>query len=156
MWREFYADAMSAESINAESMKYAGDVAPQDAYAALAADEDAVLVDVRTTAEWSYVGLPDLSALGKRVVCVEWQRFPDGAVNGDFVEQLQDAGLPDGAPIYFICRSGVRSVAAAEAATRAGLEPSYNVLEGFEGPHDEHGHRAVAGWKNSGLPWRQG
>jgi len=111
---------------------------------------------VRTTAEWSYVGLPDLSALGKRVVCVEWQRFSDGAVNGDFVEQLQDAGLPDGAPIYFICRSGVRSVAAAEAATRAGLEPSYNVLEGFEGPHDEHGHRAVAGWKNSGLPWRQG
>ena len=156
MWRALYADAMSAESINAESMKYAGDVAPQDAYAALAAEEDAVLVDVRTTAEWSYVGLPDLSALGKRVVCVEWQRYPDGAVNGDFVEQLQDAGLPDGAPIYFICRSGVRSVAAAEAATRAGLEPSYNVLEGFEGPHDEHGHRAVAGWKNSGLPWRQG
>ena len=151
MWHEFYAGAMSAES-----MTYAGDVAPQDAYAALAAEEDAVLVDVRTTAEWSYVGLPDLSALGKRVVCVEWQRYPDGAVNGDFVEQLQDAGLPDGAPIYFLCRSGVRSVAAAEAATRAGLEPSYNVLEGFEGPHDEQGHRAVAGWKNAGLPWRQG
>ena len=145
MWREFYAGAMT----------YAGDVAPQDAYAALAAEEDAVLVDVRTTAEWSYVGLPDLSALGKRVVCVEWQRFSDGAVNGDFVEQLRDAGLPDGAPIYFLCRSGVRSVAAATAATRAGLEPSYNVLEGFEGPTDEHGHRAVSGWKNAGLPWRQ-
>ena len=63
-------------------MGYAGDVSPEDAYAALAADDDAVLVDVRTTAEWSYVGLPDLSDLGKRVVCVEWQRFPDGAVNG--------------------------------------------------------------------------
>jgi len=137
-------------------MSYAGDVSPQDAYAALAADEEAVLVDVRTTAEWSYVGLPDLTALGKRVVCVEWQRFPDGAVNGDFVEQLQDAGLPDGAPIYFLCRSGVRSVAAAGAATAAGLGPAYNILDGFEGPHDEHGHRSRAGWKNAGLPWRQG
>jgi rhodanese-related sulfurtransferase len=137
-------------------MSYAGDVSPRDAYAALAADEDAVLVDVRTSAEWSYVGLPDLRELGKKVVFLEWQRFPDGAVNGDFVEQLRDAGLPDGAPVYFLCRSGVRSVAAAEAATRAGLEPAYNILDGFEGPHDEHGHRLVAGWKNSGLPWRQG
>jgi rhodanese-related sulfurtransferase len=137
-------------------MTYAGDVTPQDAYAALAADEDAVLVDVRTTAEWSYVGLPDLGSIGKRVVCVEWQRFPDGAVNGDFVDQLQDVGLPDGAPIYFLCRSGVRSVAAAEAATAAGLGPAYNVLDGFEGPHDDQGHRSVAGWKNSDLPWRQG
>lgn len=156
MWREFYAGAMSAESTTAEPVNYAGDVAPEDAYAALAAEEDAILVDVRTTAEWSYVGVPDLSPIGKRVVCVEWQRYPDGAVNGDFVEQLQDAGLPDGAPIYFICRSGVRSIAAARAATKAGLGPAYNVLEGFEGPQDEHGHRAVAGWKHAGLPWRQG
>ncbi|GAB3447106.1 rhodanese-like domain-containing protein [Phycicoccus ginsengisoli] len=136
-------------------MSYTADVTPRDAYAALAADEDAVLVDVRTAAEWSYVGLPDLSPLGKQVVCVEWQRFPDGAVNGDFVAQLQDAGLPDGAALYFLCRSGVRSVAAARAATAAGLGPAYNILEGFEGPPDEHGHRAVSGWKNSELPWRQ-
>jgi rhodanese-related sulfurtransferase len=137
-------------------MSYAGVVDPAEAYAALAADEDAVLVDVRTTAEWNYVGLPDLSGIDKRVICVEWQRFPDGAVNGDFVDQLQDVGLPDGAPIYFLCRSGVRSAAAAEAATAAGLGPAYNVTEGFEGPHDEHGHRTVSGWKNAGLPWRQG
>jgi rhodanese-related sulfurtransferase len=137
-------------------MSYAGDVDPAEAYGALAADEDAVLVDVRTTAEWNYVGLPDLSGIDKRVICVEWQRFPDGAVNGDFVDQLQDVGLPDGAPIYFLCRSGVRSAAAAEAATAAGLGPAYNVTEGFEGPHDEHGHRTVSGWKNAGLPWRQG
>lgn len=137
-------------------MSYAGDVSPQEAYDALAADEDAVLVDVRTRAEWTYVGLPDLSAVRKRVVCVEWQRDSDGAVNGDFVDELQDAGLPDGAPIYFLCRSGARSAAAAEAATAAGLGPAYNVAEGFEGPHDEHGHRTVSGWKNVGLPWRQG
>ena len=137
-------------------MSYEGDVTPEEAYAALAADDDAVLVDVRTTAEWSYVGVPDLGPLGKQVICLEWQRYPDGAVNGDFVEQLQDVGLADGAPIYFLCRSGVRSAAAARAASAAGLGPAYNVLDGFEGPHDEHGHRTVSGWKVAGLPWRQG
>lgn len=135
---------------------YAGDVTPQEAYAVLGEDGEAVLVDVRTRAEWSYVGLPDLSALGRQVLCVEWQRYPDGSVNEQFVDELRSADLPDGAPLYFLCRSGVRSVAAARAATAAGLGPAYNVLHGFEGPHDEHGHRAVAGWKNEGLPWRQG
>ncbi|MGN6634837.1 MAG: rhodanese-like domain-containing protein [Oryzihumus sp.] len=137
-------------------MSYAGDVPPQDAYAALESDPAAVLVDVRTSAEWSYVGLPDLSGLGKRVVPVEWQRFPDGSVNERFLDQLRDAGVTEGAPIYFLCRSGVRSAAAAAAATRAGLGPAYNVADGFEGPLDGHGHRSVAGWKVAGLPWRQG
>jgi rhodanese-related sulfurtransferase len=138
------------------NQSYAGDVTPQEAYAVLGGDGDAVLVDVRTTAEWSYVGVPDLSVLGRKVLCVEWQRYPDGSVNQGFVDELRSAGLPDGAPLYFLCRSGVRSVAAAKAATAAGLGPAYNVLHGFEGPHDQHGHRAVAGWKNEGLPWRQG
>lgn len=146
MWRSAYAGDMT----------YAGDVQPEAAYAALAADDDAVLVDVRTTAEWTYVGVPDLTGLGKRVICVEWQRYPDGALNGDFIDQLQDSGLPEGAPLYFLCRSGVRSAAAAQAATDAGLVPAYNIADGFEGPHDEHGHRTVAGWKVAGLPWRQG
>ncbi|HET7277599.1 MAG TPA: rhodanese-like domain-containing protein [Dermatophilaceae bacterium] len=137
-------------------MSYAGDVVPRDVYAALGSDEDAVLVDVRTTAEWNYVGLPDLTELGKRVICLEWQRFPDGSLNEGFVEQLQGLGLVPGAPVYFICRSGVRSRAAAEAATDAGLGPAYNVIDGFEGPHDSDGHRTVSGWKNEGLPWRQG
>jgi rhodanese-related sulfurtransferase len=137
-------------------MSYAGDVLPRDAYAALEADEHAVLVDVRTTAEWNYVGLPDLTALGKRVVCLEWQRFPDGSLNDAFIDQLLGVGLMPGAAIYFLCRSGVRSKAAAEAATAAGLGPAYNVSDGFEGPHDSDGHRTLSGWKNEGLPWRQG
>ncbi|MGZ4599124.1 MAG: rhodanese-like domain-containing protein [Oryzihumus sp.] len=137
-------------------MSYAGDVPPQEAYAALESDPAAVLVDVRTSAEWSYVGLPDLTGLGKRVLPVEWQRFPDGSVNERFLDQLRDAGVTEGAPIYFLCRSGVRSAAAAEAATRAGLGPAYNVADGFEGPLDGHGHRSVSGWKVAGLPWRQG
>jgi len=135
---------------------YAGDVDPADSYAALQASADAVLVDVRTAAEWSYVGLPDLSQIGKRVIPIEWQRFPDGTHNGSFLEQLRHAGVADGMPIYFLCRSGVRSAAAAKAATEAGLGPAYNVADGFEGPLDRDGHRTVAGWKAAGLPWRQG
>ena len=138
------------------AMSYAGDIEPQAAYAALREDADAVLVDVRTTAEWNYVGLPDLTPLGKQVLCLEWQRFPDGRVNERFVDQLRAAGVEAGRPVYFLCRSGVRSAAAAEAATAAGLGPAYNIAHGFEGPHDERGHRTVAGWKNDGLPWRQG
>jgi rhodanese-related sulfurtransferase len=137
-------------------MRYTGDVDPSDAYAGLQADADAVLVDVRTRAEWSYVGLPDLSQIGKHVIPLEWQSFPDGALNESFVDQLREAGVREGAPIYFLCRSGVRSAAAATAATAAGLGPAYNVADGFEGHLDREGHRTVAGWKAAGLPWRQG
>ncbi|MGL5909808.1 MAG: rhodanese-like domain-containing protein, partial [Phycicoccus sp.] len=76
--------------------------------------------------------------------------------NEGFVDQVRAAGAEPGRPVYLLCRSGVRSVAAAEALTAAGLGPAYNVLDGFEGPHDAAGHRTVSGWKNAGLPWRQG
>ena len=137
-------------------MSYAGDVTPAEAWEALSDDPAAVLVDVRTAAEWSYVGLPDLRAIGKDVVLVEWQTFPTGAVNEDFVAELAAAGVDEQAPVYFLCRSGVRSVAAAEAATAAGWVRSHNVSEGFEGPHDADQHRTVSGWKVAGLPWVQG
>ena len=76
-------------------MTYAGDVDPTSAFAALQADPDAVLVDVRTMAEWTYVGVPDLSQLGKKVIPVEWQHFPDGRRNEDFLGQLRGAGIAD-------------------------------------------------------------
>lgn len=137
-------------------MPYAGDLTPDEAFALLREDRDAVLVDVRTRAEWSYVGVPDLSALDKRALLVEWQSFPAGSVNPGFLDDLATAGVHTGAPVVFLCRSGVRSVAAAEAATAAGLGPAYNVLEGFEGPPDETRHRgSTAGWKVRGLPWQQ-
>ena len=137
-------------------MTYAGDVTPDDAWVALRDQPDAVLVDVRTRAEWAYVGLPDLGTVGKEVVQVEWQSYPDGGVNDLFTSDLEDAGVAHDQPVYFLCRSGVRSIAAAEAATRDGWAHAYNVLEGFEGPPDEQRHRSVAGWKVAGLPWVQG
>lgn len=137
-------------------MTYAGDVTPDEAWAALRDQPDAVLVDVRTQAEWAYVGVPDLGPLGKALVRVEWQSYPDGAVNEFFTSDLEDAGVAKDQPVYFLCRSGVRSVAAAEAATRDGWGEARNVLEGFEGPPDAQRHREVAGWKVAGLPWVQG
>ncbi|EAP99409.1 hypothetical protein JNB_04535 [Janibacter sp. HTCC2649] len=136
-------------------MSYAGDVTPSEAFAAVTQSEDAVLVDVRTRAEWSYVGVPQLDP-SRQPLLVEWQQYPDGSINDSFVDELRAAGVGEGKPVYFLCRSGVRSIAAAEAATAAGLGPAYNVLEGFEGPHDSEGHRTVAGWKVAGLPWKQG
>ena len=136
-------------------MTYAGDVTPAEAFAAVTQGEAAVLVDVRTRAEWADVGVPQLDSQHQPLL-VEWQRYPDGSINDTFVDELREASVVEGTPIYFLCRSGVRSVAAAEAATAAGLGPAYNVLEGFEGPHDSTGRRTVAGWKVAGLPWKQG
>ncbi len=132
------------------------DVAPEQTWQALADNPNAQMVDVRTDAEWTYVGLPELSALNKRVLLIAWQAFPTGAANPMFLQQLGAAGLTKAHDIYFICRSGARSLAAAETARAAGYAQVYNVADGFEGPPDEQGHRGgVAGWKASGLPWRQ-
>lgn len=137
-------------------MTYAGDVSPTDAFAMLADDPDAVLVDVRTRAELAYVGYPDLSSLGKRLVAVEWQQFPTGAQNPQFFEELAEQGVTGDAPVLFICRSGARSRFAAIAATAHDFSEAYNVADGFEGHIDQGGHRgATSGWKASDLPWRQ-
>ena len=123
----------------------------------LSDNPQAVLVDVRTGAEWSFVGVPDLSSLGRDVVFIEWNKT-NGQHNDDFLAELQDQvpGGQEERPVIFLCRSGNRSIGAAEVATRAGIGPSYNVLDGFEGHLDPHGHRGDTGWRALGLPWRQG
>jgi rhodanese-related sulfurtransferase len=137
-------------------MAYAGDVTARQAWEQLSKDRRAVLVDVRTPAEWSYVGMPDLSALGKTLVKVFWQAYPGLALNAQFAEELGRAGLSKDDSLYFLCRSGARSRAAAEAMTALGYQRCYNVADGFEGPHDGERHRGqLAGWKASGLPWTQ-
>ena len=135
---------------------YAGDVSPEAAWTALKSDGDAWLIDVRTTAEWAYVGLPDLGALGKAPVTVEWKRFPSMAVNPGFAGAVAAAGVNRGTALYFLCRSGVRSRDAARAMSALGYGPCFNVATGFEGDRDAAGHRGtVGGWKTGGLPWRQ-
>ncbi len=132
------------------------DVAPSQAFQALQDDPQAVLVDVRTDAEWNFVGLPDLAALGKQVVLIPWQVFPSMQVNDHFAEHLRRAGVTAESKVYYLCRSGARSLAAGQAAQMAGFPHAFNVADGFEGPVDAHGHRGtVSGWKAEGLPWRQ-
>ena len=137
------------------SRAYAGDVTPAAAFAALAEDEESALVDCRTQPEWHFVGTPDLTPLAKSPLLLEWLDYPDGKVDAEFVDRLIEKGVPRHAPVFFLCRSGVRSIAAAEAATRADYESAYNILEGFEGPIGPEGARNISGWKVAGLPWRQ-
>jgi rhodanese-related sulfurtransferase len=139
---------------------YAGDVAPREAWSSLSSDARAILVDVRTRAEWSFVGVPSLGEIGKSPITLEGQVFPSMAVNPYFVSVLDGAltkaAVEHDAPIYFLCRSGVRSKSAAIAMTEAGWEQCFNIASGFEGPPDATGHRGqVEGWKAQGLPWTQ-
>lgn len=131
-------------------------VASEETWNALRSEENAQLVDVRTDAEWTFVGFPDLSAAGKQLKLIPWQVYPTMQVNQDFIRQLREAGLTPDHQLYFLCRSGGRSLAAARAAQAAGFIHAYNVADGFEGPPDQRGHRGtIAGWKATGLPWRQ-
>ena len=135
---------------------FAGDIPVEEAWAVLRDEPDATLIDVRTDAEWSFVGVPDLTGLGKRPLLVSWQRFPDMAINAEFIETLCHAGLSLDAANLFLCRSGARSRAAALAMTAEGFSRCYNVAEGFEGDKDASQHRGTTGgWKAAGLPWIQ-
>jgi rhodanese-related sulfurtransferase len=134
------------------------EVDPAQAYQILESDPDAVLVDVRTRAEWAFVGMPDLAALDRPVWAVEWVSFPSMTRNPGFLDDVANrlGDRPSGR-LFFLCRSGARSMAAAQAVAQAGLGAHCtNVAEGFEGDLDEAGHRGRRnGWKVRGLPWRQ-
>ncbi len=139
------------------SLDYAGEVSAAEAWAQLKADPKAQLLDVRTMAEWNFVGVPDLASLGRQVCCVEWQGFPTGARNPGFVAEASQALADKDAPVLVMCRSGARSRAAAIALTQAGFSQAINISDGFEGDMDEDGHRGNRnGWKHADLPWRQG
>lgn len=148
--------------MNSGMARRVGEVSPDRAWDILCQNQSSALVDVRTRAEWAFVGLPDLSSLGREPVLVEWVQYPSMAPNSQFVEQLT-AALGDALPdtLLFICRSGQRSRFAAQAVAEQlsgaeGVPELLNVAEGFEGDLDSQGHRGgMSGWKHRGLPWRQ-
>jgi rhodanese-related sulfurtransferase len=130
-------------------LPYEGALTPAEAHQVMTLVPSAKLVDVRTQAEWNYVGTIPGS------VRIEWQTYPDGQPNPHFLAELKQQLHPDSL-VMFICRSGVRSHGAAAAAAHAGFRDSYNVLEGFQGNKDPLGHRdSVGGWRKAGLPWLQ-
>jgi rhodanese-related sulfurtransferase len=139
---------------------YAGDVSAKVAWDDLEKSPEATLVDVRTRAEWAYVGTPVLAPLGKSPLLLEWDEFPSGIIVPDFIgrlkRELDKRGVSVDAPLYFICRSGNRSRQAAIQATQAGYRRAFNVEYGFEGRLGPDRHRGTAGsWKSEGLPWGQ-
>jgi rhodanese-related sulfurtransferase len=138
---------LAAERGRKTGLNYAGAVTPAEAYALMQAG--AKLVDVRSEAELHFVG----SVPGSEAI--EWNTYPEGQRNPAFLEQLAEVVRKD-EPVMFLCRSGVRSSVAADAATQAGWKEAYNILEGFEGDKDAAQHRgAVGGWRKAGLPWSQ-
>jgi rhodanese-related sulfurtransferase len=137
---------------------YAGDVTAHDAWTSLASDPSARLIDVRTEIEWNLIGRPDLSALDREPIYLQWvtMRGPNPNFVAELGQLLKEQGLPTDAPIYFMCQSGGRSKIAAMQCTELGYTCAYNIAEGFEGELDEHQHRnSVSGWKVAGLPWTQ-
>ena len=128
-------------------LPYAGALTPKEAYAVAQLAPGAKLVDVRTRAEWDWVGrIPGAEE-------IEWLSYPGNQPNSHFLTQLKQQ-VDAEALVMFICRSGVRSHQAASLASEAGYN-AYNVLEGFEGDKDAHGQRGkVGGWRHAGLPWK--
>ena len=130
-------------------LPYAGALLPTEAYELMQKAPGAKLIDVRTRAEWDFVGRVPGS------VPIEWQTYPNSQPNPTFLDDLKAQTEKD-AIVMFLCRSGARSHAAASAASQIGYSRSYNVLQGFEGDKDAQGHRAsVGGWQFAGLPWVQ-
>lgn len=141
---------LAQERGQAMGLPYAGALTPAEAAKVLELAPGAKLVDVRTRAELDWVGrIPD-------AVEIEWNQYPGGTSNPNFLAQLKRQLDPE-ALVLFLCRSGARSDQAARAATEAGYNGCYNILEGFEGDKDANQQRnKVGGWRHAGLPWFQG
>jgi len=131
-------------------LPYEGAVTPREAHELLQLAPGARLIDVRTKAEWDWVGrVPG-------AIEIEWQDYPAKQLNPHFIQTLRHSVTTESV-LIFLCRSGQRSSAAAKAATEAGFPDCYNVLEGFEGNKDANGQRnRSGGWRHAGLPWNQG
>ncbi|HIG65191.1 MAG TPA: rhodanese-like domain-containing protein [Methyloprofundus sp.] len=123
---------------------------PQQSWDLMQANSSAVMIDVRTKVEHDFVGHP------VNAVHVPWKEAPDWQVNPDFVEQVKQAVGDNSCRVLLLCRSGSRSVVAAEVLQEAGFRHVVNVVEGFEGELDVHKHRGnLGGWRNARLPWEQ-
>ncbi len=135
---------------------YGGEVSALETWEALQSIPDAQLVDVRTPPEWSFSGIPTLASVGKKPLPLSWKLFPSYEVNPDFIAALQRSVANRETPLFFLCRTGGRSLDAAAAATAAGYTHAFNVTDGFEGPSNAERQRGqLAGWRAAGLPWEQ-
>ena len=142
--------------INTKVDGYAGDITPVETWETLKNDERSILIDVRSAAEWAYVGITDLETIHKEAAKIEWKIFPNMAINPVFINQVKVICDSPDIKIFSLCRSGQRSIETSRILTEVGFKKCYNVLEGFEGNMDNNKHRGYSGgWKFHGLPWKQ-
>ena len=141
IWDDRHASNLRVESLSSS-----------EAYEELQKRGDVKILDVRTPAEWQFVGKVKYAS----VSFVEWKSFPDGQVNANFVDEVRGQGITPTCDLFVICRSGVRSLAAANLLLESGFKRLTNISDGFEGDLNAHGRRgSINGWKASGLPWYQ-
>lgn len=143
--------ATATERARDGQLPYRGAVTPQEAFALIESNPAVKLVDVRTRAERDWIGIVQIPP--HQHLAVQWNLYPEGKPNAQFLEQLREVANPDEV-LLFLCRSGVRSKHAAKLATDHGFTQCFDILEGFEGNKDAAGHRkTVEGWCKAGLPW---
>lgn len=135
---------------------YVTDISSKEAWDMLSNNPRSTLIDVRTTAEWAFVGTPDLTSLGKELIQLSYRLFPSMHINPQFSDELSATLEDKTAPLLFICRTGGRSMDAALEMAGLGYTQCYNISDGFEGRMDAQEHRGNSnGWKADNLPWRQ-
>lgn len=137
-------------------------ITAHEAFKKLSDEKNATLIDVRTDAEFNFVGTADLRKIGADLILLPWKTFPTMTLNPHFTTNLEKTLLEKfgekrhEAQLIFICLSGGRSQEAATHMTQLGYENCFNLTGGFEGEADTAGHRGnISGWKASNLPWRQ-
>ena len=137
-------------------MKYAGDINSSDAFEILKNELNSFLIDVRTLPEWQFSGVPDLSSVRKDILTISWKNYPKMDMNSNFAGQVEGIISDKVAKLFFICKTGGRSLDAAIKMTELGYRNCYNIASGFEGDLNDNNQRGkINGWKASGLPWEQ-
>jgi rhodanese-related sulfurtransferase len=149
--------AHKAAMHKADGLDYAGEISPLESFDYIKQNQS-VVVDVRTAPEWQFIGVPDLSATPSKLLTLSWKIYPSFALNTKFISDLNaETYITKNTPLFFICRSGGRSLDAALAATADGYSYCFNITDGFEGDVDANRHRGTeSGWKHDNLPWVQG
>lgn len=155
MHEQLQALVSRARFHNAASKNYAGDVSAAQTWEYIITSP-AYIIDVRTAPEWKFSGVPDVRTTHATLLCVEWLRYPDFEANPRFMEEVRRDVKEKEAPLFFLCKTGGRSLQAALQATSEGYIYSFNITHGFEGDHNVKGQRGcVNGWKAEGLAWNQ-
>ncbi len=123
---------------------------PKQTWEMLQNNPEAMLIDVRSAGEYAFVGHPH------QAVLIPWKEAPDWTANPNFIQDVDGIVEDKNTPLVLMCRSGQRSMQAAQVLEAEGYTNLANMEEGFEGNLDDEKHRStINGWRFHQLPWRQ-